>query len=180
MQHRMGDFWFRLMALEYRIRSRPSSVLRELDEAGVRRGMRVLDFGCGPGRFTLPVARIVGSEGKVFAVDIHPLARLAVQKAAYRDGLTNIEVIDSDCATGLGPQSVDVVLLYDTLHDVMDKGAVLRELRRILGPVGRISYKDHTLWGEPLLALMRGNGFFPVEQELRSALVRKMLTLRGA
>ena len=40
-----------------------------LEKAGIERGQIVLDFGCGSGTYTLPAARIVGSEGKVYALD---------------------------------------------------------------------------------------------------------------
>jgi ubiquinone/menaquinone biosynthesis C-methylase UbiE len=54
---------------------------------------------------------------------------------------------------------VDVVLLYDALHDVEDREAVLKELHRVLGHQGTLCYKDHTLNGEPLFSLLRANGF---------------------
>jgi ubiquinone/menaquinone biosynthesis C-methylase UbiE len=177
MQEQMPNIWFRLMSLEYRLTSKANSVVRELEEAGVQPGMTVLDFGCGPGRYTLPAARMVGSKGTIYAVDVHPLALKAVEKKAKKEGLNNVQLIHSDCATGLASQSVDVVLLYDALHDVADKEAVLTELYRVLKPIGRISYKDHTLNGEPALSLMHSKGFFPIEQDLRAFFAHKMMVL---
>ena len=49
------------------------------------------------------------------------------------------------------------MLLYDALHDMEDKQAVLREIHRVLKSQGTLSYKDHTLKGEALLSLMRGD-----------------------
>lgn len=160
-QKPMPNLWFRLMALEYRARSRASNVARELRSLGIEPGMRVVDFGCGPGRYTIPAAAIADATGEVYAFDMHPLAIEAVKKAATREGLANIRTVLTDCATGLRPESVDAVLLFDTLHDVEDKGAVLVELRRVLKPKGRLLYKDHTLNGQPLLSLMRENDFRP-------------------
>jgi len=45
-----------------------------LERAGLKPGQNVLEVGCGPGFFTIPAAHIVGEEGKVYAVDTHPLA----------------------------------------------------------------------------------------------------------
>ncbi|HUI69854.1 MAG TPA: class I SAM-dependent methyltransferase [Spirochaetia bacterium] len=167
MQKPMPSLWFRLMALEYSLKSRVASIRTELEVAGIQSGMTVIDFGCGPGRYTVPAAGMVGRRGTVFAVDVHPLALKMVGVRAAREGLRNVQLIQSDSATGLDSQSVDIVLLYDALHDVEDRPAVLNELHRVLKPLGRISYKDHTLRGERLLSLMRSNGFFPVEQDLR-------------
>lgn len=151
----MNDLWFQLMALEYRLKSRPDFILRELEEAGIRRGMSVLDFGCGPGRYTLPAAELVGRQGVVYGLDVHPLALRAVEKKAQKQGMTNIRVINSDRSTGLDPESVDVVLLYYALHDIEEKDAVLKEIYRVLKPEGRLLYKDHT----NLVPLMLSSGF---------------------
>jgi len=159
MQRPMNSLWFRLMALEYRLKADKDLQFRLLVEAGVHVGMTVLDFGCGPGRYTVPAARIVGAEGRVYAVDVHPLAIQMTKRAAARAGLTNINLTRSDRATGLPSESADVVLLHDALHDVDEKGSVLSELCRVLKPEGRLSYRDHSLQGERLLSLMRASGF---------------------
>ncbi len=163
-QRPMPNLWFRLMALEYRTRSKPLFIDEKLRQAGVSPGMSVLDFGCGPGRYTIPTASIVGEEGTVYAVDVHPLALQMVEKAAQREGNTNVRPIRSSCATGLEPETIDIVLLFDTLHDVEDKEAVLAEIRQLLKPNGRLLYKDHTLNGAPLRELMLRSGFRLVEE----------------
>src|SRR5271157_2547174 len=128
MQKRMTNLWFRLMALEYRLKSDLETVLGTLKDAGIQPGMSVLDFGCGPGRYSLPAARIVGNDGVVYAVDLHPLAVTMVGKTAKKDGTVNLQTIRSDCDTGLRSDTIDIVLLFDALHDVEDREAVLREL----------------------------------------------------
>ena len=47
---------------------------RLLKAAGLKQGQKVLEVGCGPGFFTIHAAKIVGKEGFVYAVDVHPLA----------------------------------------------------------------------------------------------------------
>jgi ubiquinone/menaquinone biosynthesis C-methylase UbiE len=155
----MTNLWFRLMALEYRLKLDSDAVLATLRETGIQPGMNVLDFGCGPGRYTIPAAKLVGSHGVVYAVDVHPLAIKMLEKGAARTKLTNLRPIHSDCDSGLAPSSIDAVLLYDALHDVEDREAVLKELHRVLKPDGKVWYKDHTLNGEPLLSLMGACGF---------------------
>ena len=158
-QRAMPNLWFRLMALEYSTRSKPALAVDMLNRAGICEGMNVLDFGCGPGRYTVPTAWIVGSGGVVYALDIHPLAIRMVENKTRQRGLTNVRLICSSCATGLEFEMLDAVLLLDTLHDVEDKDAVLGEIRRVLKPNGRLLYKDHTLRGAQLITLMKSKGF---------------------
>jgi ubiquinone/menaquinone biosynthesis C-methylase UbiE len=44
-------------------------------EVGIREGFSVLDFGCGPASYVKAVAELVGKSGKIYALDINPLAR---------------------------------------------------------------------------------------------------------
>ena len=53
----------------------------------VSAGESVLDFGCGIGSFTLPLARLVGNKGKVFAADREASALAGVEKIARRRNL---------------------------------------------------------------------------------------------
>ena len=106
---------------------------RHLERFPLKEGMAVVDYGCGPGRYTLPIAKLVGTEGKIFAVDIQPLAISTVRKKAARESLTNIEPILVDSYnTGIHGSSIDLVLLIDTFHQIGDHDALLREIHRIL------------------------------------------------
>lgn len=58
--HHQSNFSFRLMSAEFRIRDWLHPPIKILQEAGVHRGMTVLDFGCGPGGFSLAAAQLVG------------------------------------------------------------------------------------------------------------------------
>ena len=173
MQNQMNGLWFRLMTLEYRLTMNSAAVLCALKDAGIEPGMSVLDFGCGPGRYSLSAAEAVGSQGVVYAVDVHPLAIKLVKKKAKKARLENLRAVRSDCASGLAAESVDIVLLYDALHDVEDKRAVLQELHRVLRLRGTLSYRDHTLRGEPLLSTMRSSGFILQEEKPTQTIFRK-------
>lgn len=106
---------------------------RRLKKIPLKKGMTVVDYGCGPGRYTLPVARLVGPKGKIFAVDIQPLAINVIKEKAAHGSLTNIEAIKVDSySTGIQGSSVDLVLFIDTLHLIGDCGALFREIHRIL------------------------------------------------
>jgi len=112
---------------------------RHLEKIPLKEGMTVADYGCGPGRYTLPVAKLVGPKGKVFAIDIQPLAISTVKEKAAHESLTNIEAILVDSyGTGIQNSSIDLVLLVDTFHQIGDHGALLQELHRILRQNGTL------------------------------------------
>jgi ubiquinone/menaquinone biosynthesis C-methylase UbiE len=138
------------------------NVLKEVD---IKPGFHILDYGCGPGSYSIVAARLVGSTGKVYALDVHPLAIQRVGNAASRKGLTNIETIQSDCATGLGDESIDVVFLYDILHHLSEPDAVLEEMHRVLKPSGILSCNDHHLKEEEIISKIISTGLFKLSSK---------------
>ncbi|MDO8577646.1 MAG: methyltransferase domain-containing protein [Dehalococcoidales bacterium] len=100
-------------------------------------GKVVVDYACGPGRYTIPTARMVGPTGKVFAIDIQPLAIDIVKREGAKAGLANIEarLIDS-FDTGLPDATADVVLLIDAITPITDREPLLKEIHRLLKPEG--------------------------------------------
>lgn len=88
---------------------------RVLRKIGIRKGQTVLDFGCGSGAYTLPVARIVSEQGIVYALDRDKRALDELMQRAELEGLRNIRRMDTsgEVEIRLDDESVDVVLLYD-------------------------------------------------------------------
>ena len=113
-----------------------------VEEIGLQPGNIILDYGCGLGSFTIPAAKIVGDKGKMYALDIHPLAIERTKKKAQKNNIANIEYILSDCKTGLADESVDVVLFYDMLKSLNTPQKQLKELYRILKPTGLLCVRD--------------------------------------
>lgn len=127
------NIWF------YKLTDLVWSPRRRLEKIPLKEGMMVADYGCGPGRYTLPIAKLVGPKGRVFAIDIQPLALKVVKEKATHESLTNIEAILVDSYdTGIPNSSIDLVLLVDTFHQIGDHGALLRELYRILRQNGTL------------------------------------------
>ena len=167
MDQPMSDSHFRKMALTYKFRDffiPRSKILSEID---IKRGFRVLDYGCGSGSYSVVAARLVGETGKVYALDIHPLAIEKVKAAASKKRLTNIETIQSDCATGLESESVDVVLLCDILHHLSERDAVLKELYRVLKPEGILSVNDHHMKEDEIESKITGTSLFELRKKGR-------------
>ena len=128
----------RLVSDERRSYQDPLEISKSI---GVKRGMTVVDMGCGPGFFTLPLAALVGARGLVYAVESNPTMlkhlRANIRKSRV-DGKT-IRIIRSDVSkTRIPPASADIVLLGRILHDIDDKGPFLREVTRICKPDGMV------------------------------------------
>ncbi len=138
------DFGFRMMAYILKKRESSRRPRQRLERIGICEGEVVLDYGCGIGSYSIPAAELVGESGTVYALDIHPLAVERVKKRAEESGLSNVTTILTHTPTGLEDESVDWILLYDVLHMVKSRAALLRELYRVLKPTGTLHLEaDH-------------------------------------
>lgn len=108
----------------------------------IKEGQTFLDYGCGPGWFVIPAARIVGMRGKVYALDCFPRQLKIVKERVRKEGLTNIETILSDNRTGLPDECVDTVWMCDAFHEVEQRRVVLEELHRVLRREGILAIYD--------------------------------------
>lgn len=115
---------------------KPEDEVKKLD---VKEGEIILDYGCGIGSFTIPVAKLVGEKGRVYALDKELLALKKVKEKSRKEGSQNIDIILSNRDTGLPDESIDIVLLYGALPEIKDKDHVLRELYRVLKLDGYLS-----------------------------------------
>jgi len=107
--------------------------------AGVRAGARVLDVGCGPGIFTIPFARAVGSAGRVYAADILPEMIAACRSRAEAAGLRNIETaLSTENAVPFPAACADLVFACQLLHELHDPTLFFAEMRRVLAAEGRL------------------------------------------
>ena len=163
----MTDIAFKFMAwMLGGMRDRFQNPRAKLERVGIREGQTVLDFGCGIGSFAIPAAQIVGERGKAYALDIHPLAIEAVEKKAKKEKLTNITAILSDGDTGLPDESIDVILLYDTIHMIKDKQMLLEELHRVLKPDGFLSvWAPHQPKVNKAVEIVQENGLFSLRDQ---------------
>jgi protein-L-isoaspartate O-methyltransferase len=132
----MPRIGFAIMKTVLTLRSILKKPERTLREMGIQKGQIVLDYGCGIGCFSIPAAKMVGDDGVVYALDIHPLAIRAVEKEIKKKGVSNIKTILSSRETGLPDESVDIVLLYDVFQMISEKEKLLEELHWVLKPGG--------------------------------------------
>ncbi len=134
-----------------------------LTKVGVRKAQIILDYGCGSGTFTIPSARIVGKQGKVYAFEARPDLLERIKERASNEGLTNIETVLSDRSkpnTNLQDESVDVILVYDVMHEIVDRLALLKELSRVLRRDGFLSVFPMHMGTDSMLDAIRECNLF--------------------
>ena len=156
---------FKLMGLAFSIRDFISPRINDLNEVGIKPGNTVLDYGCGPGSYILPLSSLTGGTGAIYAIDLHPSAIQSVQKIALKNKLDNVKTIHSSCDTGLPDQTVDVVLLYDTFHDLDNPDDVLQEISRILEADGIFSFSDHHMGDREIREKILSNKLFKLTKK---------------
>lgn len=130
MQHRVCPWWlgYFLAGPLRRLFNDPEKTLAPY----VREGMTTLDVGCGMGFFSLPLARMVGTTGKVICIDLQDKMINGLLKRAGKSGLSGI--IDARvCAKDHLPLNdaaakVDFALAFALIHEVPDKDRLFAEI----------------------------------------------------
>jgi ubiquinone/menaquinone biosynthesis C-methylase UbiE len=153
MDRPMRDVHFAFMRLCFGFRDLlfpPKPKLIELGIIGA--GNHILDYGFGTGSYSIVAGRLVGDSGRIYALDIQPLAIQRLEKLISKKRLKNVMTIHTDCATGLEQDTIDVILLFDTLHGLNDSDGVLRELHRVLKLNGLLCVNDHHMKEDQILS----------------------------
>ena len=130
--HKIGfilDNWFR------RVIQNPKKVVGEY----IQKGDTVIDMGCGPGFFSIDMAKMVGEEARVIAVDLQEHMLSKVRKKARKHGTMgqmDFHQCESDII-GLNVKA-DFILAYYMIHETPDSGAFLTEMGTMLKEKGRL------------------------------------------
>jgi len=165
-------FWMWIFA----IYETPRKRRERLKKAGVEEGQVIVDLGCGPSRFTILATRIVGPEGKVYALDIHPLNTAIVAARIAIGGLKNVSVMLADCcATRLPDKAIDLIFINDAFHE-FDKVGCLKEAARILKADGILAIDEHEMKESKLLRIVAEVNLFSLaEKDKRLYKFRKLV-----
>ena len=114
-----------------RILHKPERIL----DGYVHPGDTVMDLGCGPGFFTVPMARMVGEGGTVWAIDIQEEMLERTRRAVEREGVLPRIRLHKGSGVSLMldlPPVVSFALVFHVLHETTDQASILRDLYRIL------------------------------------------------
>jgi len=125
-----------------RLLHEPSALL----EPFVQPGMRVADLGCGMGHFTLGLAKLVGPNGQVQAIDLQAESLGRVRRRLERAGMASrVTLVLAEAHDPRLEGTVDFVLAFWMVHEVADTSGLFAKVREHLARDGRM------LVAEPLL-----------------------------
>lgn len=147
-----------------------------LDQFGLEKGMKVADLGVGAGFYVLAAAKMVGEEGRIFALDVQKELVADVKRIAEKEELNNVEAIWGDIekfeGTKIKSGSIDAAIVSNVLFQIEDKEAFLSEIERILKPGGKVlvvdwmdsfagmgPHRDHLVTKEVAESLFASKGF---------------------
>lgn len=124
-----------------RFLSPPEQLISQL---GVQPNDVVLDFGCGPGFFTIPLAR---RAARTIGVDVSPRMLEKASSNAQKNDV-RVEFVTSDGSKiKVEDRCVDLVLLVHVYHEIEDKQKTLGEFSRILRENGRLMIVERVRGG---------------------------------
>lgn len=105
----------------------------------VKEGMTVLDLGCGPGVFSVPMARMVGKRGRVISADLQEgMLQKVCEKIKGTEFEGRIHTVKCDKDSINVSEKVDFILAFYMVHEVPDKNSLFRQLRTVLKPNARL------------------------------------------
>lgn len=147
----------------------------------IEKGMTVLDLGCGPGFFSVEIAKMVGLTGKVIAADLQEkmLEKLAIKiKGTESEKVIELRKCDVD-RTGVS-EKVDFILAFWMIHEVPDKQKLFLELKSLLKPAGKLYIIEpifHVSGKEfvEMLDILKNTGF-AITDRPRVSISRAVLT----
>ena len=158
----------------------PATIFRDY----INEGMTVMDVGCGMGYFSIGMAKLVGANGKVIAVDLQQKMLNVMLRRAGRAGVADRIVAHRCESDSLGlREPADFILAFWMVHEVSGKEHFFQQLRTILSPEGKILIaepKMHVTAGElgKTIEIAQGYGLrcfdAPAIRFSRTALLQKI------
>jgi len=109
----------------------------------LKAGMTVADVGAGSGGLTIPMAKLIGASGRVYATDISQDRLKEIRAAASNEHLDNVIVVEgAERATNLPDECCDAIFIRDVYHHFVDPEAMNRSLLAALKSGGRLAILD--------------------------------------
>jgi demethylmenaquinone methyltransferase/2-methoxy-6-polyprenyl-1,4-benzoquinol methylase len=140
---KIGRLVFRelLPGLESPLRYRFNNPEKLVKASRIRSGQTVLEIGCGSGFFTVPASVMVGDNGFLHAIDLHPISVETTSKKIEDLGITNVEVTQNDAEdTGLPDAYFDSILLFGVIPaPIISLDRLTTEMHRLLKPAGTLA-----------------------------------------
>ena len=122
-------------------KNKPDQIIEAI---ALRPGQSIADIGSGGGYFSLRFARIVGEEGRVYAVDTKPEFLEYIKNSAKEKGLNNvIPTLLLGDELNLSEKSLDLIFMRNVTHHIPNRVEYFKSLKRFLKPDGRIAIIEY-------------------------------------
>ena len=169
---KMSDTGFRMMETIFKVVDLIYPYIKKrVQKFGIEKGMTVVDYGCGPGRYAVKFADLVGGSGKVYAVDIHELAIEGVRKRMEKYNMNNIEpILIEGYQSTLSDNIADVVCAIDMVFVIKKPTEFLAELRRITKNDGTLVIDDEHQRRSLTKTKILDSGFWDIVEETKDHL----------
>ena len=115
-----------------------------LMDLGVKHGDYVIDFGCGKGRYTIPLSKIVGKEGCVYAIECNENEMAILQERlplfSTADIVKLLKINNLEATTTISDKTIDSIFVFDVLQylHLQDWDSLFSYFFRVLKPSGII------------------------------------------
>ncbi|MBT3455756.1 class I SAM-dependent methyltransferase [bacterium] len=142
--------------------SRASVIIGHLE---LKPGMKVLDVGCGPGRLTIPIAKKIGPQGIITALDVQQEMLQRVQQKAQAESLKNIQLFQANIEDGKIENNLyDRALLISVLGEIPNMAVAMKKVFDSLKPGGmllvtEVVFDPHFQSQKTVLRLAKSAGF---------------------
>jgi ubiquinone/menaquinone biosynthesis C-methylase UbiE len=138
MGHQAADW------LERPEREREEKPDRLVELLGLKAGQSVADIGAGTGYISWRMARKVGSEGKIYAVEIQrEMLDLLERNMKQRDVTNVVSVLGTITDPKLPADSIDLVIMVDVYHEFSHPHEMMQNIVRALKPGGRVAFVEY-------------------------------------
>jgi len=162
----MPGWAFVLMKFSMRLRDLVSPPAKSLNHFGILPGQTVIDYGCGPGRYIKTASKLVGQNGKVYAVDIHEMAISCVCNLKKRKHLDNVYPVKAiKYFVPIQENKADLIYVLDVFHMVSNPIEFLNEVHRLCKEKGRIILEDGHQKRKVTLEKVKLSGRFQIKRE---------------
>ncbi|MFH1402250.1 MAG: class I SAM-dependent methyltransferase [Patescibacteria group bacterium] len=145
-----------------------------IEQFDLDNGMFVADMGAGSGAYAVAVAKKIGSDGKVYAIEVQKELLDKIRHSAEVEHLFNVEVIWGDIekvgGTKLGVASMDAVIVSNVLFQAEEKDNLIKEAYRILKANRRVLFVD---W------ISSSGGLGPLDEQIVSPDTAKEIFTRN-
>lgn len=132
-----------LLIFEDAARDKNLQIDRVMDILKITDGGSVADIGAGSGWFSVRAAKRVGPGGQVFAVEINQEYVDHINRRAAAEGFKNIKtILGKPDDPLLLPNSVDVVFILKTYHEIAEPVALMKKVRSALKKGGLVGIID--------------------------------------